>query len=128
MDAEYFAFYKGVPYIKADLGNGGAFSFIIVIFDDSYTENNGGIDTVKHEYGHRVHLNQIGVVDYAAKVALPSLICAGLTNSGKIQHKYYHSIPTEYIADWLGKANHKNATNWETLAGFAYWLWTIISP
>lgn len=126
LNAEHFAFYNGVPYIKADLVSGGAFSFGVVIFDDSYTENNGGIDVVKHEYGHIMHLNQIGVFTYAAKVAFPSLICAGLTNIGKIPDKYYHSIPTEYIADQLGGANHKNVTSWEDVAGFVYWLWTFI--
>lgn len=81
------AFYHGVPVIKVDFGNGhgGGLSFGIIILDDDYENNADGIEALNHEYGHIIHLRQVGLPVYALTTAIPSLISAGLT---KIFRKY----------------------------------------
>ena len=57
--------------------------------------------TVRHEYGHCLHMYLIGLPNYTFRAAIPSIIDYW---SG-IKTDVYYSEPQEYIADMLGKAN-----------------------
>ena len=127
LKAKHFAFYKGVPVIKADLGNGGALSFGIIIIDDGYICDDTGINVVKHEYGHILHFRQLGPVDYFLTTAIPSLLGAHLTNKGILPGALYYSLPWEHIADQFGGAYHRGYTTWANDAAVFFWLYTIIA-
>ena len=58
-------------------------------------------DIVRHEYGHTLQLKQLGVIDYALCIALPSWQEWG-TNPN------YYSRPWEITADVLGGVQSRN--------------------
>lgn len=94
LDADNFAMYKGVPVIKIPAMGGNAFSFGIILMGNDVTSE----DVVQHEYGHAVHLMQIGMTSYTKTVVIPSLI--GFW--GGVPYDLYYSQPWEHIADILG--------------------------
>ena len=98
IDASYFSFYNGAPYVKIEALDGNAFSFGVIFVGPNVDEQ-----TIKHEYGHFVHLCLIGPLKYTSKVVVPSLIDFW---SGTPYSSYY-SEPQEYIADTLGQVNRR---------------------
>ena len=113
LDAECFAFYKGVLVIKSNALGTGAASFGVIILGDGNTATNGGIETVKHEYGHFVHYSELGSADYFLTTAIWSLWGAELTNQGVYPTKYYYDLPWERVADMYGgvERNYLPGTN-----------------
>ena len=101
--AEHYAFYKGALILKISGDDG--FSYGIIFLGN----NANDINLLKHEYGHFLHLCQIGFVNYTAKVLFPSL-CDYWSD---VPYSKYYSEPQEYIADVLGKTNR-------TYGGMAY--------
>ena len=126
LESTTIAFYHGVPVLKADLGNGSAFSFGMIVMDDDYVFDQLGVNTLKHEYGHRLHMNDIGVVSYTMTTAIPSLICAGLTNVKILPNKYYYSLPWEHIAEHYGGAQRSWYTSWSDDLATIYWIFTMV--
>ena len=112
---------------RADLGNGGGASFGIIILDDDYVFNNSGIRTLKHEYGHRLHFDEIGADTYLITTAIPSLIFAGLTNEGIFPQEYYYSLPWEYVADMYGGVNRGGYSPYAAENAAIFWTATIIA-
>ena len=49
-------------------------SFGVIFMGPDADQRQNAIEDVKHEYGHSVHFSQIGIVNYAATVAILSLI------------------------------------------------------
>ena len=119
LNAEYFAFYKGVPVVKLPIGV-NAFSFGVIFLGNEVRDS----DTVQHEYGHSVHLSQIGIINYTTKAFLPSLL--GFWSG--VDYDKYYSQPWEYIAEVLGgveRTTYQYAPNVQEMA-FVYWLYTIM--
>jgi hypothetical protein len=56
---------------------------------------------LKHEYGHTVQMNNMGLANYALDVALPSITINLLSRHGKLPYDYY-SYPWEAEANQLG--------------------------
>ena len=92
--ANGYGFYRGRLVVKLDIMGRAAFSFGIIFTGPKPSGN-----LLDHEYGHTVHLDQIGVVNYFTKVALPSIISFWIYNN----NPYYESQPWEYIAEYFGK-------------------------
>ena len=123
LDADYFAFYKGVPVTKLPIGD-NAFSFGAIFMGDEVDD----VDSVRHEYGHSVHFSQIGAKKYLLFVAIPSLF--GYWTD--VAYSDYYSQPWEYTADMLGNVNRDDGNykyapwiraNWEK-----YWSATLLFP
>ena len=123
LESDGLSFYHGIPVLRANFGEGGAFSFIIIVLDDDYQYDETGINTLKHEYGHKLHMDDIGVVNYLLTTAIPSLIGAGLSNAGIIDVDYY-SLPWEYVANMYGNVSHNGYTSWADEAGVFFWTFT----
>ncbi len=81
------------------------------------------MDTLKHEYGHYLHLQQIGLKSYTACVAIPSFIGSKLDLSAES----YYSQPWEYIAEVLGEPE-RSFDYWPNseIYATAYWILTRI--
>lgn len=58
-------------------------------------------DTLKHEYGHKLQMNNLGVLNYVFDVAIPSVTINALQRAGKLPYDYY-SYPWEKEANTLG--------------------------
>jgi hypothetical protein len=123
LESKGLSFYHGIPVFKADFGQSGGFSFIIIVLDDNYTYDETGIKTIKHEYGHRQHMDDIGVVNYFVTTAIPSLIGAGLSNAGIINVDYF-SLPWEYAANMYGRVDHSGYTTWASDYGMLFLKYT----
>jgi len=135
LESEGIFFYRGALVIHADLlgNNGSAFSYGGVIWiDDFYENNEDGINTLKHEYGHYLHMRQIGLPAYTATVALPSLAGAAISdpNGAPFQqflYDNYYSQPWERIANELGDVPGDYLKGSDTLA-VLYWIYTVFYP
>jgi len=121
LNARYLAFYRGAIVIKLEAIDNAAFSFGIIFLGD-----NVDAQTVRHEFGHCIHLLLIGRVNYMLKVFIPSLsdFWSGMG------YEVYYSEPQEYIADMLGHVNRTyydnpypySISNWWALTYFYYSL------
>ena len=121
------SFYKGVPVCMTELmPNGSAFSLGIIVMDDFYETATPSYfsNVIKHEYGHRVHMDQIGVPTYLLTVGIPSATFAGLSRFSTFIKKNYESLPWENIAEQLGNVNGTYLPGAETAAS-AYWVYTL---
>ena len=130
LEAENFAFYKGVPVVKVPFMGNDMASFGVILMGPDAGHRQNAIEDVKHEYGHSVHFSQIGIVNYAATVAIPSL-----TGYFTVSSENYYSQPWEYVAEILGGVTNRmhngqpypyssSAPIW----GGIYWAYTFLLP
>jgi len=125
LSADTFAFYKGTLVAKIPFMDDNAFSYGIIFLGSNVTST----ETLKHEYGHSVHMDQIGVLSYTVNVFIPSLI--GFWSG--VPYDEYYSQAYEYVADMLGGVERTlygqpykySITNVE--ASF-YYLYTLLFP
>ena len=97
--------------------------------DDYYISEKGESsfsNTLNHEYGHFIHMVQIGSLAYSITVAAPSLISAGLSNVSDWMKNNYYNLPWERIADKFGQVNRENTPHWANTVGSLYWTFTAI--
>ena len=101
LQAEYFGMYKDTLVIKTEIMDQNVgFSLGVILVG----KNSNSTDLIKHEYGHRVHLSQIGLSDYIFYVVLPSVICY----NAEVEYADYYSLPWEFVADVLGDVSRDN--------------------
>ena len=122
LDAEYFAFYKGTLVVKMQPMNNKGLSFGIIFLGPHVDAA-----TVKHEYGHYLHLQEIGVQSYIINVAIPSLI----DSWSNTPYSVYYSEPQEYIADILGgvsRTYENQPYEYSISSGqaMAYYIYTVL--
>ncbi len=97
--------------------------------DDFYISEKGESsfsNTLNHEYGHFLHMIQIGGYAYTATVAVPSLIGAGLSHVSDWVDDNYYNLPWERIADKLGQVDRENTPHWANTVVSLYWMFTAI--
>ena len=96
IDANYFSSYKDVFVIKLPINN-NAFSFGIIFLGNDINDRN----TVRHEYGHYLQLEELGIYKYSKYIVIPSLY--GYWSN--VPYDKYYSQPWEYGADLYGNVN-----------------------
>lgn len=79
---------------------------------------------LKHEYGHTLQLEELGLIDYCNYVVIPSVLCYWGTEFGILPEENYFSYPWEYQADQYGKSSHKYQ-DWA--ADLASFYWELVS-
>ena len=94
-ESNYFSCYKGGVVVKLPFDT--SFSFGIIGLSTQQQD----LDTLKHEYGHSVQMDNMGVVKYITNVAIPSVTINILDRQGKLPYDYY-SYPWEAEANKLG--------------------------
>ncbi len=99
LEANYFSSYKETFVIKVPGDFGLSYGVIILGNDSNAT-------TLNHEYGHKVQLNNMGLIDYTLDVAAPSITAYFLAKQGKLPYDYYSS-PWEAGADYYGGVERK---------------------
>ena len=123
LDAKYFAFYKGALVIKSD-NPWGSFSFGSILLNTAGSTKQQR-QTLSHEYGHYLHMKDIGVQKYAVKVVVPSFVGAVLSQLNVLPGNYY-DLPWEYIAEQYGRVNRGGYAPWADELGTAYWLYSFV--
>ena len=98
IQATVAAFYKGHLVIKVP-GN-SSFSFGVIFFG-----NDCNAKLLRHEYGHTVQLEELGVSDYCKYVVAPSVSAFWLTEFEILHRNNYNSYPWEYQANQYGNAD-----------------------
>lgn len=105
IDANYVSAYKNTIVVKLPIGQAGA-SFGVMVIGKKVKDPR----LVKHEYGHRLQLRNMGAMKYLMRVAIPSVTANLLQRMGKLPYDYYGS-PWEAGADRLAgvqrKRNHE---------------------
>ena len=94
-ESNYFSNYKGTLVIKTPFDASFSFGFIGL---SSQQQNS---ETLKHEYGHTIQLENMGVQRYITNVVVPSVTINILDRQGKLPYDYY-SYPWEAEANQLG--------------------------
>ncbi len=99
LESNYFSAYKGQLVIREDwsFADGRSASFGIMFL----YSNEDNVDTVRHEYGHYIQLQKLGIMRYSLYVAIPSV------NAGDVPYALYYSLPFERSADILGKVERE---------------------
>ena len=92
------ALYNGVPVIQGLVDEKVGFSAGIIFIGKAVEADDSGAALLRHEYGHVLHLSQVGWESYIMWVVVPSV--AGFLKGTK--YGVYFSQPFEYIADMLG--------------------------
>ena len=110
LESNYFSSYKGVPVIRTNGDRSGSFGAIFLTRETNNRSNPE--DVLRHEYGHTKQLEQLGVVNYALCIGLPSWQQWG---TGE-----YYSKPWEITADIYGGVQSRNHSQSNIDRGFAY--------
>ena len=126
LEKNSIAFYRGVPVISTDLLSGtSAFSLGVIVLGSGNIGHCDFEKTLNHEYGHSVHLGQIGLRDYFLTTAIPSLLGAALYNENSWISNNYFSLPWERVAAYCGNVN-RGYLPWADSAGSIFWIGTLI--
>ena len=93
--------YKGVQVHKILPNDNSGFSF-----GDIYIGTNAGdtwadVNLLRHEFGHTVQFDNLGMVGYGMPVLVPSVSCYAIDQMGLLTAHYY-SLPWEFEADTYG--------------------------
>ena len=110
LKSNYFSSYKGVPVIRTNGDRSGSFGAIFLTRETNSRSNPD--DVVRHEYGHTKQLEQLGVINYALCIGIPSWLQWG---TGE-----YYSKPWEITADIYGGVQSRNHSQSNIDGGFAY--------
>ena len=101
INANVFSSYKDAFVLKTP--GEDAFTFGILFIGNGKKDPN----VVKHEYGHYLQMQDMGVASYTADIALPSATVYWLKQMNKIKYDYYGS-PWESDADKRGGAERED--------------------
>jgi len=115
LESNYFSFYKGKLVLRTDLERSGSFGALFI----SRAENNrqNPQDTVRHEYGHTVQLEELGVIKYTLCIGLPSIFEWG-------SHTYYYDGVYEISADRYGGVQSRKHSEDQLNAAREYMWWS----
>ncbi len=121
LKARHFSSYEG-KFVLKTAGEYGFSIGAIFVGRTNLSEND-----VKHEYGHTVQLDNMGLLDYITDVAIPSVTAYNLDKHGKLPYDYY-TAPWEAEADVHGsvsRARDKNYPAWTPSDGY-YDFWDLV--
>ena len=110
LESNYFSSYKGVLVIRTNGDRSGSFGAIFLTRETNNRSNPE--DVLRHEYGHTKQLEQLGLLNYALCIGLPSWQQWG---TGE-----YYSKPWEVTADIYGGVQSRNHSQSDIDRGFAY--------
>ena len=110
LESNYFSAYKGVPVVRIGGDRSGSFGAIFLTRETN--SRNYSEDVLRHEYGHIKQLQQLGVVNYAIDICIPSALEIGGGD--------YYSRPWEITADIYGGVQSRHHATDDIEAGFSY--------
>ena len=115
LDAAVFSAYKGKLVIRMAGFGGRSFCLgAMFISPRESAGNKDSINMVRHEYGHTLQIEKIGLLRYIIKIGIPSL------RNGRVPVPEYYNLKTEITADILGGVRRESHTEEAILAGQRY--------
>lgn len=110
LGSNYFSFYKGTLVLRTNGERSGYFGAIFLTRETN--SRNHPEDVLRHEYGHSKQWEQLGILNYAFCIGLPSWRQWG---TGE-----YYSKPWEITADIYGGVQSRDHSQSNIDRGFAY--------
>jgi len=110
LESNYFSFYKGVPVFRINGDRSGSFGAIFLTRETNSRSHPE--DVVRHEYGHVKQLEQLGIINYALCISIPSWLEFG---TGE-----YYSKPWEITADIYGGVQSRTHSQGNIASGYQY--------
>jgi len=105
LDSNYFSIYKGMFVVRTNTNRSASFVMMFLTHgEDNWPE---GIEDVKHEYGHFIQMQELGILAFAIGIAIPS-----------VTHKPYdyYNQKWEVTADMFGGVGRTDRAIHRTLA------------
>jgi len=93
LESNYFSSYKEKLVIRTNMKRSGSFGILFV--SRKLNSCKTPEDIVRHEYGHAIQLNELGLIKYTFYIGIPSFFQWG---DGR-----YYDKPWEVTADLYGK-------------------------
>ena len=112
-DTNIVSIYKGKLVVKVP--GSSSFSFGII-----FMGREGNEDLLKHEYGHTLQLEELGLIDYCRYVVAPSVMGFLGSKLGILPWENYYSYPWEYQADQYGEVK-RDYQDWAEYNAAIYW-------
>ena len=110
LDSNYFSAYKKTLVVRTKLPRSGSFG--IIFLNRKANRDKNPKDVVRHEYGHTKQLEQLGIINYALCIGIPSWQEWG-------KYKYYKK-PWETTADIYGEVQSRYHYQGEINRGYEY--------
>ena len=116
----FFSFYKGVPVfnVKSNIVDKiglTSWSFGVIVLNNqphsTRSDPNNFENTLRHEYGHTVQMENLGLVRFFVKVAVPSVIYNLKSRKDSELHNMYYCMPWERAADFYGGVGNRNISS-----------------
>jgi len=110
LNSHYFSSYKGKLVIRTNMDRSGSFGILFITHETNNRTNPE--DVIRHEYGHTKQLDQIGIVNYALFIGLPSW--------QEWSSDSYYDRPWEVTADTYGGVQSRTPAQAKIDAGEGY--------
>ena len=110
LNSNYFSSYNGTLVIRIDGDRSGSFGAIFLTREAN--SRTSPSDVVRHEYGHTKQLDELGLINYALCIMIPSWQKWGSGN--------YYKKPWEVTADIYGGVQSRKHSQSVIDAGFKY--------
>ena len=110
LESNYFSSYKGKFVLRTDMDRSGSFGILFITHETNNRTNPE--DVIRHEYGHTKQLDQLGIVNYALFIGLPSW--------QEWSSDYYYDRPWEVTADTYGGVQSRTPSQAKIDAGEDY--------
>ena len=106
----YVSAYKGQIVIRTNENRSGSLGVMFL----ARMQQRDDYDIVRHEYGHFIQLQQLGLLRYIGGIFIPSAI------NGDVPNDIYYNQPWEVTADLFGGAQRQHAEGSETIGMWYY--------
>ena len=110
LNSHYFSSYNGKLVIRTDMDRSGSFGILFITHETNNRTNPE--DVIRHEYGHTKQLDQLGIVNYALFIGLPSW--------QEWSSDSYYDRPWEVTADTYGGVQSRTPAQVKIDAGEDY--------
>jgi RHS repeat-associated protein len=110
LNSHYFSSYEGKLVIRTDMDRSGSFGVLFITHETNNRTNPE--DVIRHEHGHTKQLDQLGIINYALFIGLPSW--------QEWSSDYYYDRPWEVTADTYGEVQSRTPSQAKIDAGEDY--------
>ena len=110
LQSYFFSVYKGTTVIRVPSSRSGTFGAMFLSWRLNADEE--GVNTVRHEYGHVIQMEELGVFKFIPAIGIPSILESG--------SKPYYDKPWELTADVYGGVTNRTHSEEYTREAFEY--------
>ena len=110
--------YYGVPVVRVPIEKKYGFTFDVIYLGKNVDASEGGIELLRHEYGHILQQEELGRLGYITFIVVPSVLA--FISSANLPMEYT-DFPTEYVADLLANVSREGHNYIMQELAIVYW-------